>query len=100
MGEPRLGFYDGTVCLGPADRELLFSRPAAGQLKLNLGESIMIGDRESDMIAASNAGVGYRILIGERKMNSVATKVVRNHKECIKVLERFFSHDLGVLENE
>lgn len=72
---------------------------AASLLQLNLGESIMIGDRESDMIAASNAGVGYRFLIGENQLNSVATKVVRNHKECVKELERFFHHDLGVLEN-
>ena len=59
----------------------------------------MIGDSETDMVAASNAGVGYRFLIGENHVNSVATKVVENHKECTEELERFFHHDLGSINN-
>jgi D-glycero-D-manno-heptose 1,7-bisphosphate phosphatase len=72
---------------------------AASQLQIDLRGSIMIGDSETDMVAAYNAGVGYRFLIRENQVNSVATKVVKNHKECVEVLERFFHHELGSFEN-
>jgi D-glycero-D-manno-heptose 1,7-bisphosphate phosphatase len=72
---------------------------AASQLQLDLSKSIMIGDCESDMIAASSAGIGHRFLISENHVKSAATKVVENHKECIEELEILFNHDLGGVNN-
>ncbi len=72
---------------------------AASQLQLDLSKSIMIGDRESDMIAASSAGIGHRFLISENHGKSAATNVVENHKECIEELEILFNLDLGSVNN-
>lgn len=58
---------------------------AAIKLQIDLSNSILIGDNESDMIAAVQAGVKHRILIGVETKPS-ATLVVANHNECSKVV--------------
>jgi D-glycero-D-manno-heptose 1,7-bisphosphate phosphatase len=56
---------------------------AAEKLNLNLSKSVLIGDNESDMLAAERAGMKYRILINQRASNSVASNVVKDHSECL-----------------
>lgn len=49
-------------------------------------DSILIGDNESDMIAAKRAGIGHRVLIGSAVSSTVASAVVENHFKCIGVI--------------
>jgi D-glycero-D-manno-heptose 1,7-bisphosphate phosphatase len=51
--------------------------------KLDMKNSIMIGDKESDMVAAKSAKVGNRILVSDKEVKE-ATKTVRNIGEIIK----------------
>ena len=55
---------------------------ASNALKLSLADSIMIGDSETDMISAQQAGIEHRILIGTVAASTVASIVVQNHDEC------------------
>ena len=55
---------------------------ASKSLKLSLADSIMIGDSETDMISAQQAGIEHRILIGSVSASTVASIVVQNHGEC------------------
>lgn len=59
---------------------------AAEEFAINLVESILIGDSESDMIAAHNGGIGHRILISADIGNTVASVIVENHLQCIEVV--------------
>jgi D-glycero-D-manno-heptose 1,7-bisphosphate phosphatase len=59
---------------------------AGEALGINLAESILIGDKESDMIAAQRGGIRHRILIGTQAGNTVASVNVENHLQCIEVL--------------
>jgi D-glycero-D-manno-heptose 1,7-bisphosphate phosphatase len=51
-------------------------------LNLDLVNSIMIGDKETDMIAAERAGVGHRILLNPTIDSQFATIRVESHAEC------------------
>ncbi|MDO8582382.1 MAG: HAD family hydrolase [bacterium] len=53
------GFEDGCVCRKPKAGMLL---AAAGDLDIDLSESVMIGDKESDMAAGRAAGCKTNIL--------------------------------------
>lgn len=59
---------------------------AAERLELNLENSIMIGDNESDMISAQKAGIGYRILIGKPEGSTVASDLVKDHQVCAEMV--------------
>ena len=59
---------------------------AGEALDINLAESILIGDKESDMIAAQRGGIGHRILIGTQAGSTVASVNVENHYQCIEVV--------------
>jgi D-glycero-D-manno-heptose 1,7-bisphosphate phosphatase len=48
--------------------------------KLDMKNSIMIGDKDSDMIAAKSAKVGSRILVSKSESCGEATKVVNDIK--------------------
>lgn len=61
---------------------------AAINLNLDLATSIMIGDSESDMIAAQRAGLKHRILIGKESRESEATKIVPEHNSCLAAVKR------------
>lgn len=56
---------------------------AAQELNISLEDSIMIGDKETDMLAAREAGVSNRILISHES-SAAATKVVASHSECLQ----------------
>jgi D-glycero-D-manno-heptose 1,7-bisphosphate phosphatase len=58
---------------------------AAVKLQIDLSNSILIGDNESDMIAAMQAGINHRILIGVEN-NPNATLIVTDHNECSKAV--------------
>jgi len=61
---------------------------AAEEFNINLDESIFIGDKESDMLAAQRGGVRHRILISSEDGGTVATVAVVNHLECIEVVSK------------
>ena len=64
---------------------------ATEKLGLNLENSIMIGDNESDMISAHNAGIGRRVLIGKPEGTTVASDWVENHQFCIELVREIVS---------
>jgi D-glycero-D-manno-heptose 1,7-bisphosphate phosphatase len=66
---------------------------AALKFDLNLPDSIMIGDNESDMLAAQRAGIECRILIGAHEGTSVASEVVESHSLCFDVFKNFIVRD-------
>ena len=57
---------------------------AATKLNLDLSKSIMIGDNESDMLGAERAGIAHRLLIGHLEGSTVATVVIKDHRDCVK----------------
>lgn len=61
---------------------------AAEKFNLYLPDSIMIGDNETDMLAAKRAGIENRILIGTKEGITVASEVVEAHTQCIEALKR------------
>lgn len=63
---------------------------AATNLDLDLSTSIMIGDSESDMIAAQRAGLKHRILIGRESKDSKATQIVPEHNSCLVAIKSIF----------
>jgi D-glycero-D-manno-heptose 1,7-bisphosphate phosphatase len=63
---------------------------AAVKLEIDLSNSILIGDNESDMIAAMQAGINHRILIGIEN-NPNATLIVTDHNECSKAVRDVIS---------
>jgi len=56
---------------------------AERNLQLDLCRSVMIGDSETDMIAAERAGIKVRVLINESSINSAATIIVPDHEACL-----------------
>ncbi len=59
---------------------------AAEIFEIQLTDSIMIGDNESDMIAAERAGISHRVLIGPASGSTVASMVVKNHPKCVQIV--------------
>ena len=59
---------------------------AANELRIDLEDSIMIGDNESDLTAAKNANLRYRILISKATESQSATHIVKDHHECRDML--------------
>jgi D-glycero-D-manno-heptose 1,7-bisphosphate phosphatase len=59
---------------------------AAQELDLDLSNSVMIGDKETDMEAAHAAGIQTRVIIGNSGVQSLATIKVVNHQECLAKL--------------
>jgi D-glycero-D-manno-heptose 1,7-bisphosphate phosphatase len=64
---------------------------AAKIFDLNLANSVMIGDNESDMVAAQRAGVEHRILIGHPDGSTVASDSAADHQQCIEILRKIVS---------
>ncbi len=59
---------------------------AAEIFAIQLSDSIMIGDNESDMIAAERAGINHRVLIGSASSSTVASEIVNNHHKCLQIV--------------
>ena len=59
---------------------------AAQEFDINLAESIFIGDKESDMLAAQRSGIKHRILITSAAGSTVASLTVVDHLQCIGVV--------------
>lgn len=66
---------------------------AAQEFGVSLAGSIMIGDSESDMIAAQNGGIGHRILISANVGSTVASVVVDTHLRCIEVVSEIVTEN-------
>lgn len=69
---------------------------AASKLNLDLSKSVMIGDNESDMLGAERAGIAHRLLIGHMEGSTVATVVVKDHRECVKTTSEII---VGIRKN-
>ncbi|MFL6797443.1 MAG: D-glycero-alpha-D-manno-heptose-1,7-bisphosphate 7-phosphatase [Xanthobacteraceae bacterium] len=72
---------------------------AAKDLDLDLANSVMIGDQESDMAAAAAAGVGLRILLrdaGDRPATSAAHRTVTDLTQALAILRVQFQAPAGV----
>jgi histidinol phosphatase-like enzyme len=69
---------------------------ASKNFDLYMPSSIMIGDNESDMIAAERAGIEHRVLIGSTGGTTVASKCAVDHRQCVEIvaelLRGFRSH--------
>lgn len=59
---------------------------AADEFDINVVDSILIGDKESDMISAQRGGISHRILIGTDVGTTVASVIVENHLQCIEAV--------------
>ncbi|RUM66141.1 MAG: D-glycero-beta-D-manno-heptose-1,7-bisphosphate 7-phosphatase [Sulfurospirillum sp.] len=69
---------DDCRCRKP--RSGMFSA-AKSAFKLDMKNSIMIGDKDSDMLAALRAKVGRRVLFGKDKISKNATEIAESLKE-------------------
>lgn len=67
---------DGCRCRKPNPKMIL---DAAEKHNIDLANSTFIGDKESDMQAAQNAGIGTKILIGNH--SEIADKIIQDIKE-------------------
>lgn len=65
---------------------------ARDELGLDLGRSILIGDKSSDIAAAKAAGVGLTVLLGADVENAAPDRVVASLKEACELL---FSQELA-----
>jgi D-glycero-D-manno-heptose 1,7-bisphosphate phosphatase len=68
---------------------------AAEEFHINLAESIFIGDKESDMLAAQLGGIRHRILIASEPGSTVASVAVVNHLQCIGVVSEVVAGTQG-----
>jgi D-glycero-D-manno-heptose 1,7-bisphosphate phosphatase len=68
---------------------------AAEEFNINLTESIFIGDKESDMLAAQRSEIRHRILITNEVGSNVASMVVANHLQCIGVVSKVVARSQG-----
>lgn len=64
---------------------------AAEKLELDLQNSIMLGDNETDMISAHRAGIGHRVLVGKPKDSTVASNWGLTHQECLEIIRKIVS---------
>jgi histidinol phosphatase-like enzyme len=60
---------------------------AARELALDLDRSILVGDKESDMLAARSAGVRYPVLLGGDDCDG-CWESVRTLRQVLAVLDR------------
>jgi D-glycero-D-manno-heptose 1,7-bisphosphate phosphatase len=68
---------------------------AAEEFNINLAESIFIGDKESDMLAAQRGGIRHRILIASEVGSTVASVAVENHLQCVEVVSKVVAEMQG-----
>ena len=58
-------------------------------------KDIFIGDQESDMICAFNAGVKNRWLINDKVTSTYMTRYAKNHKDLKNQLEYWYEVDIS-----
>lgn len=65
---------------------------AAKEFDIDLNRSLMIGDKESDMIAACSAEIRNRVILGDYSLTgSAATALVQSHEGLREVVDRFLA---------
>ncbi len=71
-------------------------KPNIGMLDIDFRSSkdIFIGDQESDMICAHNAGVKHRWLINPVLKSNFSTRSFVNHKELLDNLDKIYIKDV------
>ncbi|WP_104697736.1 MULTISPECIES: D-glycero-alpha-D-manno-heptose-1,7-bisphosphate 7-phosphatase [unclassified Helicobacter] len=94
------GFDDIYFCPHRSDEDCLCRKPKPGMLqkaisdfKINLAQSILIGDKVSDVEAAQNAGIKYKILIKNQLENNPEVPMqdlyqVNSVKEILNLLQK------------
>ena len=85
------GFY---YCPHGPDEGCKCRKPASGMLEeaqktfdISMEESWMIGDKESDMLAAKNAGVNKRILVSQYLDSDEASYCVKRVDEIVGLID-------------
>jgi len=80
-------------CLHHPDEGCACRKPAAGMIlqakaefNINLTQSILIGDRETDILAAKNAGIGTKILFNSDEVKTEADYKITSLLEVKKYL--------------
>ena len=73
--------------------KVFFCASAPGQeFDIDLNRSLMIGDKESDMIAACSAEIRNRVILGDYSLTgSAATALVQSHEGLREVVDRFLA---------
>ena len=61
---------------------------ASKKLELDLQNSIMLGDNETDMISARRAGIGHRVLVGKPRGSTVASVWGETHQDCLEIIRK------------
>ena len=74
---------DACKCRKPAPGMILQARD---EFKLDLAASILIGDRETDVLAAKNAGIGTKILLNTTPDKTEADHIIQSLKDAHKYL--------------
>ena len=84
--------------IGDYRRESIDRKPNPGMilrarddLKLDLGKSILIGDKPSDIAAAKRAGVGFTVLLGGNVESEVPNWRVSTLSEAYVIFKKFCS---------
>jgi D-glycero-D-manno-heptose 1,7-bisphosphate phosphatase len=82
-------------CIHAPDERCICRKPGAGLLKaaadelsISLNQSVMVGDKISDVKAGINAGCGMNILISETEKECNEFIVIRHIKDIVKVIVR------------
>lgn len=66
---------------------------AAETLGISLKDSIMIGDSETDILAADRAGIKHTILIAAQTVSTVASVLIENHHQCTSIVAQLVSQN-------
>ncbi len=61
-------------------------KAAKKQFKIDMKNSWMIGDKESDMLVGKNAGVENRIFVSQKSSSNEASYSVKSVKDVVKVV--------------
>jgi len=79
--------------IGPYKRESQLRKPNPGmilrardELSLDLSQSILLGDKESDIEAGLRAGVGRTVRLCSIEVDSKAHWRVSSHRDCVPLL--------------
>ena len=94
--QKRIGFKFDRIYFCPLLNDTIRRKPASGMiiqakidLNLNLSESLLVGDRLSDILAAKNAGISKRYLLCREQIQENQKNDDIKDYEVIKTLDMF-----------
>lgn len=85
--------YHPEYGIGKYRKESFYRKPNPGMLlrarddlRLDMGHSILVGDKRSDVVAANAAGVGFSVLLGADNYDAVANVTVASLHEVTQII--------------